>query len=89
MNDTFSTHNFPARSQLLSAALRNFGLPATSFGGHATLRASKLLLRMVTNVRGWGSLWAAGQLHIEVLESLLDSDGHSNTGLLSIKGAYL
>ncbi|OAL02573.1 hypothetical protein IQ06DRAFT_334208 [Phaeosphaeriaceae sp. SRC1lsM3a] len=27
MNDMFSTHNLPARSQLLSAALRSFGLP--------------------------------------------------------------
>ena len=27
--------------------------------------------------------------HVEVLESLLDSDGHSNTGSLSIKEACL
>jgi hypothetical protein len=44
---------------------------------------------MVTIVLDWGLLWAAGQLHVEVLESLLDSDGHSNTGLFSIKDACL
>jgi hypothetical protein len=84
-----STHNHPANSHLLFTELRNFGHRATSYGGHATLRVSKLLQRMVTIVLDWGLLWAAGQLHVEVLESLLDSDGHSNTGLFSIKDACL
>lgn len=50
MNDTFSTHYLPSYSHLLSTAFPRLVYQVTSYGGHATLRASKQLPRMVTTV---------------------------------------